>query len=102
MPLPTGNVTFFFTDIEGSTGLVGELGPRFQEIIDTHHALIREVITRHDGTVVSTEGDAFFAVFPSAASAVAGAVAAQQALAAKDWGDGLEIRVRMGLHTGEG
>ena len=100
--LPTGTVTFLFTDIEASTRLASTLGDRYGEVIATHHRLLREAIARHRGTDVSTEGDAFFAVFPSAVAAVAATAEAQKALAATTWPDGATVQVRMGLHTGEG
>ncbi|HEX5947979.1 MAG TPA: AAA family ATPase, partial [Actinomycetota bacterium] len=95
--LPTGTVTFLFTDIEGSTGLLQELGPdRYQRLQDEHDAIVRAAIAEGDGTVVRTEGDAFFAAFPTPAGALRAAVGAQRGLAAA------QVRVRMGLHTGEG
>ena len=100
--LPTGTVTFLFTDIEGSTRLVDQLGDGFPAVLNAHHALLRQAIRAHDGIEVSTEGDAFFAVFPSATSAVRATADAQRALARSDWPEGTQIRVRMGLHTGEG
>ncbi len=100
--LPTGTVTFLFTDIEGSTRLLESLGDAFKPLLERHHALLREAIAAGDGTEVSTEGDAFFAAFPSAPRAVAAAGAAQRALAAEPWPEGATVRVRMGLHTGEG
>ena len=100
--LPTGTVTFVFTDIEGSTRLGNELAERFDAILLRHHQLIRDVLARHGGIEVSTEGDAFFAVFPSAPSAVAAVAEAQQSLAAQPWPDAAQLRVRMGLHTGDG
>jgi predicted ATPase/class 3 adenylate cyclase len=100
--LPVGTLTFLFTDIEGSTRLLQLLGDRFPEALEAHHAILRGAIGAHQGHEVSTEGDAFFAVFPSAVDAVRASVGAQQALAAAEWPDGLLVRVRMGLHTGEG
>jgi predicted ATPase/class 3 adenylate cyclase len=100
--LPVGTLTFLFTDIEGSTRLLEQLGARFTEALEAHHAILRRAIGAHQGHEVSTEGDAFFAVFPSAVDAVGATVDAQQALAAGEWPDALPIRVRMGLHTGEG
>jgi len=99
-PLPTGTVTFLFTDVEGSTRLVQELGDRFSGVLAIHHGILRRAIAAHHGTEVSTEGDAFFAVFPAALDAVRAAVVAQRELAATDWPAAGEIRVRMGLHTG--
>jgi predicted ATPase/class 3 adenylate cyclase len=100
--LPTGTVTFLFTDIEGSTRLVTSLGDRFDALLGTHNGLVRDAIARAGGTEVSTEGDAFFAVFPTAPAALAATVDAQRALAAHPWPEDATIRVRMGLHTGEG
>ncbi len=100
--LPVGTLTFLFTDIEGSTRLTEQLGASFAEALKTHHAILRGAIRANQGHEVSTEGDAFFAVFPSAVDAVRAALDAQRALAAADWPDGLPVRVRMGLHTGEG
>ena len=99
--LPVGTVTFLFSDIEGSTRLLEQLGARFPEALATHHAIMRAAIGANHGREVSTEGDAFFAVFPSAVDAVRATVEAQQALARSEWPAGLPVRVRMGLHTGE-
>jgi len=100
--LPTGTVTFLFTDIEGSTRLLQRLGDRYREVVDGHGGILREAIASVDGTEVHTEGDSFFAVFPTPARALAAAVQAQRALAAHPWPDGHSVRVRMGLHTGQG
>jgi predicted ATPase/class 3 adenylate cyclase len=97
-PLPTGTVTFLFTDIEGSTRLAARLGDRFPSVLAVHHAILRDAIAG-EGIVISTEGDAFFAVFPDAADAVAAAVRAQHELGIRSAGDS-PIRIRMGLHTG--
>lgn len=99
--LPTGTATFLFTDIEGSTRLLQELGDQFQTLLDQHHRILRDAVTARDGVVVGTEGDAFFVVFPSAARAVEAAVAAQRGLDEAAWPAGKAVRVRMGLHTGE-
>ncbi len=100
--LPTGTVTFLFTDIEGSTALGLRLGDAFGAVIDRHHALMRAAIDAAGGTTVSTEGDAFFAVFTSAGDAVRSAAAAQRAIAAEPWQSDTTLRVRMGIHTGVG
>ena len=100
---PTGTVTFMFTDIEGSTRLVQQLGTdRWSVLLERHRALIREAIRRHGGIEVGTEGDGFFAAFPVPSEAVAAAADAQRALATEPWPDEGRIRVRMGLHTGTG
>ncbi len=102
-PLPTGTLTFLFTDIEGSTRLVQELGTaRWTSILQRHRDLVRAVLRRHQGHEVQTEGDSFFAVFEQPDQAIAAAVDAQRALAAEPWPEDAPIRVRMGLHTGEG
>jgi predicted ATPase/class 3 adenylate cyclase len=99
---PTGTVTMLFTDIEGSTRLLERLGPdRYRESLDLHRSLLRDAFMRHHGYEVDYEGDAFFVAFADATDAVAAAAESQQALAAADWSDGLPIRVRMGVHTGE-
>ena len=100
--LPTGTLTFLFTDIEGSTRVLESLGDAYTPLLERHHALLRQAIAAGDGTEVSTEGDAFFAVFPSAPKAVAAVAQAQRLLAAEAWPDGAVVRVRMGLHTGDG
>jgi predicted ATPase/class 3 adenylate cyclase len=93
--LPDGTVTFLFTDIEGSTRLLHELGPkRYSDALDEHRRLLRGVVARHGGIEVDTEGDAFFIVFRAAGEALAAAAEAQVALAAGP------VRVRMGIHTG--
>jgi predicted ATPase/class 3 adenylate cyclase len=100
--LPTGTVTFLFTDIEGSTGLLQALGDRYGAVLDEHAAILRRALADHGGVEVSTHGDAFFVVFTSPPAAVRAAVAAQRALAAHDWSPAPPVRVRMGVHTGEG
>jgi predicted ATPase/class 3 adenylate cyclase len=99
--LPTGTVTFLFTDIEGSTRLVQELGARYGDLLADHSQIIRGAIRSSGGTELGTEGDSFFAVFRDASAAVAATVAAQRELAAHAWPENAEVRVRMGLHTGE-
>ncbi|HLF59838.1 MAG TPA: adenylate/guanylate cyclase domain-containing protein, partial [Acidimicrobiia bacterium] len=100
--LPTGTVTFLFTDIEGSTRLVQGLGPRWVEVLETHNTLVGRAIEANHGIVVKTEGDSFFAVFVSALDATLASGAAQDALASHVWPEDARIRVRMGLHTGVG
>jgi class 3 adenylate cyclase len=100
--LPTGTVTFLFTDIEGSTGLLQALGDGYAAVLDEHATILRRAIADNGGVEVSTHGDAFFAVFTSPTAAVRAAVAAQRALAAHDWSPAPPVRVRVGVHTGEG
>ena len=99
--LPTGTVTFLRTDVEGSMGLVRTLGPAWDHVNATHMRIVRYAIDDHGGTWVRTEGDAVFAVFPEARAAVSAAIDAQRALNAHDWPEGVDVRVRMGLHSGE-
>ena len=99
-PLPSGHVTFVFTDIEGSTKLLKRLPDVAPEVFERHNELIRAAIGEHFGCEVNTEGDAFFVAFDDADSAVAFCARAQQLLAAERWPEGAEIRVRMGLHSG--
>ena len=101
--LPTGTVTFLFTDIEGSTRALQQLGrDGFVRQLDRHAEIMRAAVAEHGGVELGTEGDSFFVVFPTASGALRAAVAAQRELAANSWSDGSPIRVRMGLHTGEG
>jgi predicted ATPase/class 3 adenylate cyclase len=100
--LPTGTVTFLFTDVEGSTKLLEQLGEQYRHMQDRHASILRRAISERGGSVVSTEGDSFFAVFPDAGRAVSAAVQAQRELAAAPWPAGVRLRVRMGLHTGAG
>jgi predicted ATPase/class 3 adenylate cyclase len=99
--LPTGTITLLFTDIEGSTRLLQRAGDAYAALLDEHRRLLDEAFRRHGGVIVDSEGDAFFVAFASAKDAVAGASDAQHALAAHEWREGHEIRVRIGLHTGE-
>jgi class 3 adenylate cyclase len=99
--LPGGTVTFLFTDIEGSTRLLQQLGDAYGDVVRDHRQLLREHLGDKGGTEVDTQGDAFFYSFPRAKDGVAGAVAAQRALSEHRWPDGAEVKVRMGLHTGE-
>src|SRR5215208_156266 len=98
---PGGTVTFAFTDIEGSTRLLQELGDAYADVARDHRRLVRGAFTARGGTEIDSQGDAFFFSFPRARDAVAAAVDAQRALRAHAWPDGTDVRVRMGLHTGE-
>jgi predicted ATPase/class 3 adenylate cyclase len=93
--LPTGTVTFLFTDVEGSTRLLHELGDGYAEVLAEHRRVLRDAFARHGGVEVDTQGDAFFVAFRKASDALAAAAAGRDALSAGP------IRVRMGLHTGE-
>jgi YVTN family beta-propeller protein len=99
--LPSGTVTFLFTDIEGSTQLVRQLGAGYAEVLAEHQRILRAAFAAHGGREVDTQGDSFFVAFRRAKDAVAAAVAAQRDLAAHPWPEGADVKVRMGLHTGE-
>ncbi len=100
--LPTGTVTFLFSDIEGSTRIVQELGARYPEVLATHGDLIQGAVVSAGGTKVSTSGDGVFAVFPEAGHAIEAAAETQRRIAAEPWPERGAVRVRIGLHTGEG
>jgi class 3 adenylate cyclase len=99
--LPRGTVTFLFTDIEGSTELLRALRTRYGEVRTEHGRLIEDACRANAGHVIDTQGDAYFAAFDRAADAVATAVDVQHRLDAVEWPEGLQLRVRMGLHTAE-
>src|SRR5919198_4792448 len=99
--LPSGTVTFLFTDIEGSTWLLRRLRGRYAGVLAEHQRLLRAAFDEYHGREVHTEGDAFFVAFARASDAIAAAVAGQRALAARAWPEAVEVRVRMGVHTGE-
>jgi len=99
--LPTGTVTLLFTDIEGSTRLLQQLGNHYDGVLTECRQLLRAAFHQWKGHEVDTQGDAFFVAFPRATDAVSAAVDMQRALAAYVWPEGVTVRVRMGLHTGE-
>ena len=99
--LPTGTVAFLFTDIEGSTRLLARLRDRYAEVLAEHQRVLRAAFDAHDGREVHTEGDAFFVAFARASDAIAAAVSAQRALASQRRPEGVDVRVRMGVHTGQ-
>jgi len=98
--LPTGTLTLLFTDIEGSTHLLQQLGVRYAELLTACRHLLRTAFHTYGGHEVDTQGDALFAVFPRASDALCAAVTAQRALATYAWPEAVVVRVRMGLHTG--
>jgi predicted ATPase/class 3 adenylate cyclase len=99
---PTGTVTFLFSDIEGSTRLVERFGAEWPSLLDQHRSALRTAFREHGGWEHGTEGDSFLVVFTSAPDAVAAAVSGQRRMEAAEWPADGRIRVRMGLHTGEG
>jgi class 3 adenylate cyclase len=98
---PSGTITFLFTDIEGSTRLWQQDEAAMRSALERHDAIVHAAIEGHGGYVFSTGGDGFGVAFARAGDAVAAAVEAQAALGAEPWPDGVLIRVRMGVHTGE-
>jgi predicted ATPase/class 3 adenylate cyclase len=99
--LPAGTVTFLFTDIEGSTRLLEEHPNAMGNAMSRHHDLLRAAVEANRGVVFETLGDGVYASFSQASDGIRAALAGQQAIKAEDWGDVGEIRVRMGLHTGD-
>jgi DNA-binding NarL/FixJ family response regulator/class 3 adenylate cyclase len=99
--LPHGTVTLVFTDVEGSTQLVQRLGDRYAHVLDDHRRLFREAVHAGNGMVVDQRGDEFFVVFSDARAAVDTVIAAQRSFADHEWPTGVDLRVRMGMHTGE-
>jgi class 3 adenylate cyclase len=98
--LPSGTVTFVFTDIEDSTALMRRLGDGYGEVLAEHRRIVRAAFAEH-GVEIDTQDDAFFFAFPRAREAVGAAVEVQRAHAAHEWREGADVRVRIGLHTGE-
>ncbi|MDX6515490.1 MAG: hypothetical protein QOH73_1156 [Gaiellaceae bacterium] len=99
--LPIGTVTFLFTDIEGSTQLLKQLRDDYGKALAEHQGILREVFAEHGGREIDTQGDSFFVAFRRAKDTVTAAVACQRRLAAHEWAEGVQLRVRMGIHTGE-
>ncbi len=99
--LPLGTVTMVFSDIDGSTRLLQQLGDDYAAALSRHRALVRAAVADGDGHEMGTEGDSFFVVFDSARAAVQTCLRAQEALQRQEWPAGTSLRVRMGVHTGE-
>src|SRR5579859_2935827 len=100
LALPTGVITLVFTDVEGSTRLLRELGPRFGALLATHHEIVRGELEASGGAVVRSEGDSFFCAFADPSDAVRACLNVQLRLGRTEWPEGAEFRVRIGLHTG--
>ena len=99
--MPSGLVTFLFTDIEGSTRLAQLLGAGYRPVLHEHRRLLRRTVAAHGGVELFTEGDSFFFAFPHATGALVACLSAQRALADHDWPNpNAQPRVRMGLHSG--
>jgi class 3 adenylate cyclase len=100
--LYSGTVTFLFSDVQGSTDLLKRLGEGvYATVLEQHRKIVREAFSARDGREIDTQGDAFFYAFARARDGVGAAVSAQRALAGHTWPEEAEVRVRMGLHTGE-
>jgi class 3 adenylate cyclase len=99
--LPSGTVRFLFSDVEGSTRLLTRLRGRYGEVLAEHQRVLRAAFDEYDGREVHTEGDAFFVALARASDAIAAAVSAQRSLASRRWPEGVDVRVRMGVHTGQ-
>jgi YVTN family beta-propeller protein len=99
--LPVGTVTFLFTDIEGSTQLLKQLRDQYGIALEDQQRILRESFANHGGHEIDTQGDSFFVAFRRAKDGVSAAVECQRRLAEHAWPDGTEVRVRMGIHTGE-
>src|SRR4051812_42216752 len=99
--LASGRFTLMFTDIEGSTSLIYRLGDRYPAVLEQHHHIIVDAVTAAGGVPVGTEGDAFFVVFDDPGNALCAALAIDRGLIGATWPDGLVVRVRIGLHTGD-
>jgi predicted ATPase/class 3 adenylate cyclase len=99
--LPTGTVTFLFTDVEGSSRLLAEAGNKYDYLLAQYRQLLIEAVRAHDGHVVEGQGDAFFATFSTASAALEAAIEAQEAIQEHKWPADLTVRVRIGLHSGE-
>jgi class 3 adenylate cyclase len=99
--LPEGTVTFLFTDIAGSTELLKQLGDEYATILADQRSILREIFSRLNGQEVDTQGDSFFVSFPRATEAVAAAAEIQLAISEHAWPAEADVRIRMGLHTGE-
>ena len=99
--LPVGTLTFVFSDIEGSTRLLQALGRAYDSLLETHDRIIRSAAEAEGGRSFGSEGDAQHLVFTEVGAAIRAALAAQRALATQAWPEGVTVRVRMGVHTGE-
>src|SRR2546429_4198767 len=101
LDVPMGTITLLFTDIEGSTLLLQQVGEQYSHVLAQCRQVLRTAFQQYHGHEVDTQGDAYFFAFGRATDAVSAAVAAQRALASHAWPDQAAVRVRMGLHTGE-
>jgi class 3 adenylate cyclase len=98
---PSGTITFLFTDIEGSTRLLRQLGEKYSTLLAQQRQILREACEMHNGRMMDSQGDFLFVAFPRAIDAIEAIVQSQRALTAPTWMNDVTIRVPMGLHTGE-
>src|SRR5919202_2846813 len=98
--LPSGTVSLLFSDIEGSTSLISRLGSSYADALDGQRDVLRKAWHEHGGVELGTEGDSFFVAFETAPEAAAAAAQAQRDMAAYPWPGSVQVRVRMGVHTG--
>jgi len=98
--LPTGFVTLLMTDIEASTALLNRLGDRYRDLLNDLRGILRAAVSRAEGREIDARADEFFAVFERAAAAIEAAVAIQRALRGRGWPGGVEVRARIGIHSG--
>src|SRR4030095_7052048 len=98
---PSGTVTLLFTDIERSTRLLHQLGEKYTTLLAQQRQILHEACEIHNGHVMDAQGDSFFVVFSRAVDAIHAAVQSQRALTTQTWMNDVNLRVRMGLHTGE-
>src|SRR5271155_3869352 len=101
MGVPSGTVTFLFTDIEGSTRIWESAPEAMRSALERHDQIVRSAVEGNHGFVFGTAGDGFSAAFARVGDAIATSSVAQAALTAEPWPEGAALRVRMGLHTGE-
>jgi DNA-binding NarL/FixJ family response regulator/class 3 adenylate cyclase len=99
--LPTGTVTFLFSDVEGSTELLRTLRDGYADVMADHERLLRSAFEGAGGHEINTQGDSFFVAFRKPKDAVGAALEAQRAIGSHQWPEGAEMRVRIGIHTGE-
>lgn len=99
--MPSGTVSLLFTDIAGSTRLLEQLGDAYATLLSDHNRLVSEAIAKHGGSHVDAAGDGLFMSFPTARAALLACIDAQRAIGSHQWPEGADVRVRMGLHTGE-
>lgn len=99
--IPSGTVTFLFTDIEGSTRLLETLRDQYEALLSDHHRILRAALPRWNGHEINIQGDSFFIAFARAIDSIHFVIETQGNLVEHSWAEGVQVKVRMGLHTGE-